>query len=85
VEKEIGFPEAALGTTIEVPTLEGTKKVRIPPGTQSHTKLRLRGLGLPHFKKEGRGDEYVRVIVRVPKRMDDKAKTLIQELSREGI
>ena len=85
VEKEISFPEAALGTTIEVPTLEGTKKVRIPPGTQSHTKLRLRGLGLPHFKKESRGDEYVRVIVRVPKRMGDKAKTLIQELSREGI
>jgi len=55
VEKEISLSEAVLGTTIEVPTLEGLKKVRIPSGTQSHSKLRLKGLGLPHFQKEGRG------------------------------
>ena len=85
VEKEISFSDAVLGTTVEVPTIEGTKKVRIPPGTQSHTKMRLRGLGLPHFQKEGRGDEYVKVIVRVPKRVSDKAKGLVQELAREGL
>jgi len=85
VEKEVNFSEAALGTTIEVPTLEGTKKVKIPPGTQSHTKMRLKGLGIPHFQKEGRGDEYVKVIVRVPKRVNDKSKKLIEELAREGM
>ena len=85
VEKEINFTEAALGAMVEVPSLEGTKKVRIPPGTQSHTKLRLRGLGLPHFQREGRGDEYVKVIVKVPKRMSEKAKTLVQDLAREGL
>jgi curved DNA-binding protein len=85
VEKEIGFTEAVLGTTVEVPTLEGTKRVRIPPGTQSHTKMRLKGLGVPHFQKEGRGDEYVKVIVRVPKRVTEKGRKLVEELSREGI
>jgi curved DNA-binding protein len=85
VEKEIDFSEAVLGTHIEVPTLEGTKKVRVPPGTQSHTKMRLRGLGIPHFQGTGKGDEYVKVIVKIPKRVTDKTRKLIEELSKEGI
>ncbi len=85
VEKEISFSEAVMGTTVEVPTLEGMKKVKVPPGTQSHTKLRLKGLGIPHFQREGRGDEYVRVIVKVPKRVSEKGRGLIQELAKEGI
>lgn len=84
-EKEIRFSEAVLGTTIEVPTLEGMKKVKVPSGTQSHTKLRLRGLGVPHFQGEGRGDEYVKIIVRVPKKVAEKSRRLIEELAREGI
>ena len=74
-----------MGTTIEVPTLEGIKKVKVPPGTQSHTKLRLKGLGIPHFQGEGRGDEYVKVIVKVPKRVSERGRGLIQELAKEGI
>jgi curved DNA-binding protein len=85
VEKEVNFSEAVLGSSVEVSTLEGTKKLKIPPGTQSHTKMRLRGLGLPRFQKEGRGDEYVKVIVKIPKRVSEKAKGLIQDLSKEGI
>jgi curved DNA-binding protein len=85
VEKEIGFPEAVLGATIEVPTLEGKKRVKVPPGTPSHTKMRLKGLGMPHFQKEGRGDEFVKVLVRVPKKITEKGKKLIEELVREGI
>jgi curved DNA-binding protein len=85
VEKEINFSEAVLGTTIEVPTLEGTKKVKVPSGTQSHTKMRLKGLGLPHFQGEGKGDEYVKVVVKVPKRVNEKSRGLIQELAEEGI
>jgi curved DNA-binding protein len=84
VEKEINLSEAILGTTIEVPTLEGTKKVKIPPGTQSHTKLRLKGLGLPHFQKEGRGDGFVKVIVRIPRRLSEKARGCVLEMAREG-
>ncbi len=85
VEKEISFSEAVMGTTVEVPTLEGVKKVKVPPGTQSHTKLRLKGLGIPHFQREGKGDEYVKVIVKVPKRVSEKIRGLIQELAKEGI
>ena len=84
VEKEINFSEAVLGTTVEVPTLDGKKRVKIPPGTQSHRKMRLKGLGIPHFQKEGRGDEYVKVVVRVPQRVTEKSRKLIEELAREG-
>jgi len=85
VEKEVNFSEAVLGTTVEVPTLEGKKRMKVPPGTQSHTKMRLKGLGLPRFQREGRGDELVKVVVRVPKRVSEKSKKLIEELAREGI
>jgi curved DNA-binding protein len=85
VEKEIAFSEAVLGTTMEVPTLEGMKKVKIPPGTQCHTKMRLKGLGVPRFQGAGRGDEYVKVIVKVPKRVGEKTRKLIEELAKEGI
>jgi curved DNA-binding protein len=85
VEKEINFSEAVLGTTLEVPTLEGMKKVKVPAGTQSHTKMRLKGLGMPHFQGEGRGDEYVKVIVKIPRRVSEKSRGLIQELAKEGI
>lgn len=85
VEKEIGFPEAVLGTTIEVSTLEGTKKVKVPAGTQCNTKLRLRGLGIPHLEGGGRGDELVKVVVRVPRKVSERGKELIQQLAREEI
>ncbi|HUL31811.1 MAG TPA: J domain-containing protein, partial [Thermodesulfobacteriota bacterium] len=85
VEKEINFSQAVLGTTLEVPTLEGTKKVKVPPGTQSHTKMRLKGLGMPHFQGDGKGDEYVKVIVKIPRRVSEKSKGLIQELAKEGV
>jgi len=85
VEKEISFSEAVLGTTVEVPTLDGAKKVKIPPGTQSHTRMRLKGLGMPHFQGDSRGDEYVKIIVNVPKRVSEKVRSLFQELAKEGI
>jgi len=85
VEKEIAFSEAVLGTTVEVPTLEGPKKVKIPPGTQSNTKMRLRGQGVPHFRGSGKGDEYVKVFVKVPRRVTDKNRKLIEELAKDGI
>lgn len=85
VEKEIAFSEAVLGTTVEVPTLEGPKKMKIPPGTQSNTKMRLRGQGVPHFRGSGKGDEYVKVIVKVPRKVTDKSRKLIEELAKDGI
>jgi curved DNA-binding protein len=85
IEKEINFSDAVMGTTVEVPTLEGKKVIKIPQGTQSHTKMRLKGLGVPHFQGEGRGDEYVKVIIKVPKKLTEKSRKLIGELAKEGI
>jgi curved DNA-binding protein len=85
VDKEINFSDAVMGTTVEVPTLEGKKVVKVPPGTQSHTKMRLKGIGVPRFQGEGKGDQYVKVIVKVPKRLTEKSRKLVEELAKEGI
>lgn len=84
VDKEIRISEAVMGTTAEVPTLQGTKRIKIPPGIQCNTRLRIKGHGLPHFGTAGKGDEYVRVIVSVPKGISDEQKRLFEELAREG-
>lgn len=85
VEREISFSEACLGTTIDVPTLEGTKAVKVPPGTPSGAKLRLKGLGLPRLKEGGRGDLYVVVKVRVPKTLTSEQREAVEALKRVGL
>ena len=73
--------EAALGSTIEVPTLDGKADVRVPPGVASGQRLRLKGQGL-NIRGGGRGDHYVRLKIVVPKDLMDAEKKLFQELSR---
>jgi curved DNA-binding protein len=85
VEHEIKLSEAILGTTIEVPTLTGTKKIKVPPGIQSQTKMRLKGCGIHHFKSAGQGDEYVKIIVPLPKQLTPRQKKLVDDLAEEGI
>ncbi len=86
MDKEIQFTQAALGCTIEVPTLEGTtRSVRVPAGTQSHSRIRLRGYGLPHFQDKGKGDLYVRLLVKVPRKLERHQRDLLEELVKEGI
>jgi curved DNA-binding protein len=81
IRREIKFSEAALGTQIEVPTIEGKRlNLRIPAGTQSGSKMRLRGHGLPRMSSGGRGDAYVKIEVSVPKKLDRKQRTLLEEL-----
>ncbi len=80
-EVPVTFAEAALGAEIEVPTLDGRVKVRVPPGTQSGQLLRLAGLGLPK-PSGGRGDLYVRVKVAVPRDLTPRERQLIEELQR---
>jgi molecular chaperone DnaJ len=76
-------PEAALGAKIEVPTIDGRSQLRVPPGTQSGQKLRLREKGVPSATKEGmRGDEIVEVKIVVPEARDLKARELWQELQK---
>jgi len=75
--------EAALGSKIEVPTIDGRSMLKIPPGTQSGQKLRLREKGVPSATKDGvRGDEIVEVKITVPMPRDEKTKELLRELAK---
>jgi len=75
--------EAALGAKIEVPTIDGRTLLKIPPGTQSGQKLRLREKGVPSATKDGvRGDEIVEVKITVPMPHDEKTKELLRELAK---
>ena len=75
--------EAALGAKIEVPTIDGRALLKIPPGTQSGQKLRLREKGVPSATREGiRGDEIVEITVHVPMPRDERTKELLRELAK---
>ena len=82
---EVRFTEAALGGSIDVPTMDGTKRIKIPAGIQSGTKVRLKGLGFPHGGAQGRGDMYVRIVVHVPERLTARQRELLEQLSAGGL
>lgn len=79
----ITFPQAALGDEIEIPTLDGKGTMRVPPGTQPGTMLRVRGKGLPRRMIGGRGDQLVEVQVEVPTDLSERQKELIVDLASE--
>jgi molecular chaperone DnaJ len=75
--------EAALGAKVEVPTIDGRAELKIPPGTQSGQKLRLREKGVPSATKDGaRGDEIVEIKITIPMPRDEKTKELLRELAK---
>jgi molecular chaperone DnaJ len=78
----ISFVQAALGGEVEVPTLDGKVKLRVPPATQPGNVLRLRGKGIAHRIRGGRGDQLIEVQVEVPTELSARAKELIEELGR---
>jgi molecular chaperone DnaJ len=80
-EVPISFTQAALGATIEVPTLDGKVKMKIPGGTQSGKVFRLRGKGIPHLNGYQRGDQHVRVTVEVPTSMTRKQRELLEQFA----
>jgi len=82
-DAQVGFPQASLGTKIEVPTLEGKVELKIPAGTQTGTVFRLKGKGVPHLNGWSRGDQYVRVLVQTPTRLTKRQKELLTELAKE--
>lgn len=79
----VTFTQASLGGEIEVPTLEGKARLRVPAGTQPGSVLRLRGKGVPHRSRPGRGDQLVEIRVEVPAALSDRARELIAELGDE--
>lgn len=78
-DEEITFPQAALGTEISVETVEGNVKLRIPPGTQPNTVIRLSKKGIPYVNSSNKGDHYVQVKITVPKNLSSKQKDLLRE------
>jgi len=79
----IGFPQAALGAEVPVPTLEGDALVRIRAGTQQGEIIRVKSKGMPRFRGYGKGDLLVRVHVMVPEKLTDKQRALMEELAKE--
>lgn len=80
----ITFTQAALGATIEIPTLEGIENYKIPEGTQTGTQFKMRGKGVPYLRSKGRGDLYFTVEVMVPTKLTDRQKELLLEFSNES-
>lgn len=80
----ISFPQAALGAEIDVPTLDGKHKTKIPAGTQSGTVLRLKHKGVPDLRGAGRGDELVRVVVETPRKLTGRQRELLEEFAHSS-
>ncbi len=86
VEKSVSFTQAALGTSIDVPTIDGgTKRIKIPAGTQNNTKIRMKGYGVPGLKGGGKGDQYVKINVQVPRQLTERQAKLVKQLAEEGL
>ncbi|MBE3570826.1 MAG: molecular chaperone DnaJ, partial [Bacillales bacterium] len=83
-EMPLTFAQAALGDEIEVPTLHGKVKLKIPAGTQTGTKFRLRGKGAPNVHGYGVGDQHIIVKVITPTKLTDKQKQLLREFAEIG-
>ena len=82
-EAQISFPQAALGTKINVSTLYGEVKLKIPKGTQSGTVFRLEGKGMPHLRGWGKGNQFVNVVVQTPTKLTKQQTKLLKELAKE--
>ena len=81
-ETYISFPDAALGSVIDVPTIEGKARIKITPGTQGGKVLRLKGKGLPSVNSYGNGDMLVNINVWTPKNLSKEEKEMLEKLNR---
>jgi curved DNA-binding protein len=86
INQEVKLSEILMGTRISVSTPDDKKlSIKIPPGTQPGTKMRMPGQGLPHMKSKKRGDLYVKIQVKLPKQLTDEQKDLIDKLAETGL
>lgn len=82
--QEVSYPQAVLGTDLKVTTVDGPVTIKIPPGTQPETLIRLRGKGIQRLRGAGKGDHYVRIKIEIPKNLSKRQKELLQEFDKEG-
>ncbi len=80
-EVPVSIAQASLGTEIEIPTLDGVRRLKVPAGTQSGHLFRLRGLGVPDLNGYGRGDQVVRLAVETPRKLSARQRELLQEFA----
>jgi len=85
VERSIPFSAACLGTSLDVPTLEGDKRIKVPSGIQPGTKIRLKGFGVKSLGSNYKGDLFVKISVRIPETLNGEQKKLVEELARKGL
>lgn len=81
---EISFVQAILGDIVSVPTIDGPLNLKVQPGTQPGTVIRLRGKGVPHVRGAGRGDQYIRFKITIPAKLSGRQKDLLTEFEEEG-
>ncbi len=79
-EMHVNFADAALGTSVEVPTIEGRVKVKIPAGTQAGKMFRLKGKGLPSVQSYGKGDQLIHVSIWTPKKLTDEERNILEKM-----
>ena len=79
----VSFPQAALGSEIEVPTLGGKVKIRVPEGTQTGKVFTLRGEGMPSLRTRTRGDQLVHIFVEVPTKLNKRQRELLERYAEE--
>ncbi|MDA8412413.1 MAG: DnaJ domain-containing protein [Desulfobacteraceae bacterium] len=85
VESTIPFSAACLGTSLEVPTLDGDKRIKVPAGIQPGTKIRLKGFGVKPLGSNTKGDLYAKISVHVPETLNAEQKKLVEELAKKGL
>ena len=83
-EKELSFPEAALGGDFEIETIDGPLKIKIPAGAQPGSLIRLSGRGVQHVRGSGRGHHYLKLKVVIPKKVTRRQRELLEEFERES-
>ncbi len=80
-DKYLSIPEAALGTTVEIPTINGKARIKIAAGTQAGRVLRLKGKGLPNVNSYGRGDLLININVWTPKDLSKEERAMMEKLA----
>lgn len=79
---ELSMPQAALGSKVKVPTMDGEAKIEIPEGTQTGDIFRLQGKGMPRLRGRGKGDLYIKAVVQTPENLTKEEKELLNELKK---
>ncbi|MFC1625843.1 DnaJ C-terminal domain-containing protein [Patescibacteria group bacterium] len=85
VKVEISYSLASLGGNVQAPTVDGDVKLKVRAGTQSGTMIRLRGHGVTHLHGRGKGDEYVKLVVGVPSKLNREQKKVVEEIQKAGL